>query len=207
MKERKISIFSGIITTILLLFLFFQLLKAPTFILPAWIVAVIIITVLLVGCYLISFVLAIFFKIRFRLTYFISVSITAIVLIYETHSPVLKIIVPQNYSGQVTLVLSNVKENILKVDSNGIGYINERTFLKIYAEPIVVESDGTPINDRCERYNPHSFWTNGEGISSKYNLRVRTLSFQIKSGRNYYPAHFNTDYLDHLDTSKLLRSR
>jgi len=58
----------------------------------------------------------------------------------------LKIIVPESYTGQVILIKSNVKNNILTVDTNGIGYLNEWTFNKLIIKPIVVDEKGKNLS-------------------------------------------------------------
>jgi hypothetical protein len=54
-----------------------------------------------------------------------------------------KIIVPNGYIGKVCLIKSNVTSNILTLDSNGIGYINDDMHLqsmmlqeKIYCQTV-----------------------------------------------------------------------
>ena len=49
---------------------------------------------------------------------------------YQLFSPTLEIRVPNGYVGEIDLVLSVVDENMLTVDSNGIGYLNSWTFFK-----------------------------------------------------------------------------
>ncbi len=44
---------------------------------------------------------------------------------------------PENYIGQVSFISSNMPENMLAPDSNGIGYMNERTFNRLRSMPIV----------------------------------------------------------------------
>lgn len=51
------------------------------------------------------------------------------------------------YRGEINLILSNVKENSLTIDSNGIGYINEWTFNKTYSRPIVEQVDGRNLDE------------------------------------------------------------
>ena len=72
--------------------------------------------------------------------------ILIIYLMFKLFYPTkLTITVPKNYQGQITLVLSNVNKDILKVDENGIGYITKQTFEKARSKPIVVETDGTNV--------------------------------------------------------------
>lgn len=73
---------------------------------------------------------------------FITTSISFLVFHYPLYSPTLTIIVPNNYKGEINLFLSNVDDNILTVDSNGIGYLNKWTFNKTYKRPNIVQVDG-----------------------------------------------------------------
>jgi len=54
---------------------------------------------------------------------FITTTISFLAFHYQLYSPTLTIKVPNGYKGKINLVLSNVKDNLLTVDSNGIGYL------------------------------------------------------------------------------------
>lgn len=88
---------------------------------------------------------------------------TALLMLhYALYSPTLTIIVLNGYSGEVTLVRSNVEENILIVDSNGIGYVNQWTFDKTYTKPIVIRADGSTVDTMIAGFNSGSFWGRGK---------------------------------------------
>lgn len=90
------------------------------------------------------------------------------------------IIVPANYSGDVDLVLADIKENILTIDTNGIGYINQWTFDKTYTRPIVKDENGKDIDSLLIGYNPTSFWGKGKSCCVD-NKEIYSKSFKIES--------------------------
>lgn len=94
------------------------------------------------------------------------------------YSPTLRIIVPNNYNGKVNLVLANVKDNILEVDKNGIGYINEWTFNSTYTKPKVYDKEGNDLSPKIKSFNNLIFWTNPSHCCIK-NAVIKSLSFEI----------------------------
>lgn len=139
------------------------------------------------------------------------VLILIVYLIFKLFYPMkLTITVPKNYQGQVTLILSNVPKDILKVDKNGIGYITKKTFEKAHSKPIVVEEDGTDISDQSVGFNPSTFWAIGkssyatEENSSNKELEVQFLSFELvpkdKKGEKQY---YSPDLMKLIDKTKL----
>lgn len=200
----------GLITLVLVGALTVQVIKAPTFMLPSTFLAIIIIVAVVVGSLVVSGIIKLIFeKTSFFIVLCLSLSIISIIFMIKFSSPKLTVVVPKGYTGQVTLVLSNVDENILTVDSNGIGYINKQTFDKLYAKPTVLELDGTDINDQCVGFNPSTFWAKGKfssipanGISE--NGEIEFLSFEIvpkdKKGEKQY---YSPDLINLINKAKL----
>jgi len=133
----------------------------------------------LIACLFITLLLKLFVKrYSFSTLYFVSISIAFIAYHYQLYSPTLKIIVPDGYSGEVSLVLSNVDQNILTVDSNGVGYVTKWTFNKTWSQPNVFTASGKKINTQCVGFNPSTFW----GLSKFCCVDgkvIRSLSFEI----------------------------
>ena len=122
----------------------------------------------------------------------------------------LTITIPKSYSGAVILVASNVTEDILQADSNGIGYITIKTFENTRKKPIVVEPDGTIIKDRLVGFNPASFWGTGTYSSlstdgSKGKI-IKYISFEVvPKGKEGQKQYYTTDIDAIIDTTKLLQ--
>ena len=104
--------------------------------------------------------------------------------------------VPNGYKGEINLVLSNVKDNILIVDSNGIGYLNEWTFNKTYLRPIVEQLDRKNLDKNLVGFNPSTFF----GMSIGGGNSIRSLSFEIVPdsvlGEKQYFSGDWTKYVD-----------
>ena len=96
----------------------------------------------------------------------------------------MKIVVPKGFTGKIYLVLSTQDTNILNIDSNGIGYINEQTFNRTTVKPKIFESDGTDISKYGVGFNPSAFWSKGKfafiDMASKHTTKeIEYLSFLI----------------------------
>ena len=138
-----------------------------------------------------------------------SISATSLGFIINLNSPSLTVIVPTGYIGQICLILSNCETNVLKIDSNGIGYINKSTYNNTYAKPLVLESDSTNITSRIVGYNPASFWSKGSFSMISTNNSTNTneihfMSFEIVPvGKEGQKQYYTTDIDQFIDVSKL----
>ena len=131
------------------------------------------------GCLVLSGILKLVFKFTSFLTLFaITTTISFLIFHYQLYSPTLKIIVPNGYKGTINLVLSNVEENILVVDSNGVGYLNEWTFEKTYTKPIVEQVNGKRVDTELVWYNPSTFWAYGKSCCL-HGRKIESKSFEI----------------------------
>jgi len=214
MKTKILELILGIIALVSMSTLAIQLAKASTFMLPSVYLTVIVIAALSVG----SLIIAIIVKLSlnrgsFFATLCIIISIASVILIFKFYSPKLTVVIPDGYVGKITLVLSNVHKDILKVDSNGIGYITKWTFDRTYTKPIVLEANGTNVSDQCVGFNPSTFWAKGTfSVSNTTNRNVEkvdiySLSFEIvpkdKLGQKQY---YNVDLIKLVDKAKLYKN-
>lgn len=103
--------------------------------------------------------------------------------------------VPNGYKGEINLVLSNVKENILTVDSNGIGYVNEWTFNKTYSRPIVEQLDGKNLDKNLIGFNSSTFF--GKSIGN--GTSIRSLSFKIVPNNQKEEEYYTSDWMNKVD--------
>lgn len=120
---------------------------------------------------------------------------------YKLYSPTLTIIVPTNYSGEVDLVLSGAKENILTIDTNGIGYINQWTFDKTYTRPIVKDENGKDLDGLLIGFNPIIFWGK-EKTCCIDNKEIHSISFKIKTGEKPFFKH--RMLIDHINKGLII---
>src|SRR5699024_6493654 len=148
-------------------------------ILPAWFLGGMLIIGIIIGCLILSGILKLIFKkFSFLTILFITTTISFLVFHYKLYSPTLTIIVPNGYRGEVNLVLSNVDENILRVDSNGVGYITKWTFNKTYSRPIVKQANGKNLDEYLIGFNPSTFFGKGKSCCIG-KLQIQSLSFTI----------------------------
>jgi hypothetical protein len=105
--------------------------------------------------------------------------------------------------------LSNCETNILKIDSNGIGYINKSTFDNTFTKPIILEVDSSDITDRSVGFNPSTFWAKGSFSSTstksqKITNEIHFLSFEIvPKGKEGTKQYYSIDLDKFIDPSKL----
>jgi hypothetical protein len=182
MTNRTITIPAGILSLALLLTLILKLTTIPGgIILSGLFLGGMVLVLILISCLLVAYVLRLIFKIKsFWTAYFLTTIVSFVVFHYKLYSPTLTIVVPVNYTGEVDLVLSNVTENILKLDSNGIGYVNEWTFDKTYTRPIVVNENGESLDSHLVGFSPNTFWALGKSCCVD-NKEVYSKGFEIKS--------------------------
>jgi hypothetical protein len=121
---------------------------------------------------------------------------------YKLYSPDLKIIVPDNYTGQINLVKSDIKNNILTVDSNGIGYITDWTFNHSYKRPIVVYKNGINIDSLLVGFNPTNFWAVTSSFTTSSDKKIISKSFKIVNPQTTESDQSNS-YLIKWDTIRM----
>jgi hypothetical protein len=205
MKDRSLKIIFGIVSALLLISLFIKLKTVPGgLILSGIFLGGMFIVAILIACLLIAFLLRLFIKkYSFLTLYLILTSISFITYHYQLYSPILKVIVPDGYVGEVNLVQSNVDENILTLDSNGIGYLNKWTFNKLYSRPEVYTTSGKNINNLCVGFNPSAFF----GVSKFCCVDgkvIRSKSFDITPDSiNQVKPFYSKGFSQFVDTQKL----
>lgn len=201
MTDRKLKIIFGLLSVGLLTTLLFKLKTVPGgMILSGLILGGMCIVGIIIVCLILSgFLKLIFKKTSYLMLMFITTSISFLAFHYQLYSPTLTIIVPNDYKGEINLVLSNVDDNILTVDSNGIGYLNKWTFNKTYARPIVKQIDGKNLDEYLIGFNPSTFF--GKGKTCCVGKReIQSLSFKIGTKPHLEDEYFNgknlTDVID-----------
>ncbi|GGH14868.1 hypothetical protein FAZ19_07095 [Sphingobacterium alkalisoli] len=124
------------------------------------------------------------------------------------YSPTSTVIVPANYSGKIDLVLADIKENILTVDTNGIGYINQWTFDKTYTRPIVIDGNGNNLDSLLVGFNPTAFYGVGQSCCIDKE-QVYSKSFKIERNKTEETFKYRslTDLVDRRITKKMKPDR
>lgn len=204
--NNKLKIAIGLLSLGLLAALIYKLTEVPGgMFLSGIFLGGMVVALILVGGLILTWLTKLIFKrSQFWTVYFAITAIAFTVFHYQLYSPTLKIVVPENYTGQISLVKSNVTENILTVDTNGIGYLNEWTFNKLYSKPIVVDENGKDLTDQCVGFNPSTFYGLGTSASSEKKGEIKSLSFEIvpkdKIGEKQF---YHTDLTKLVDKEKL----
>lgn len=178
--DRKIIIIFGIFSFGLFITLIIQLIKMPGgMILPGWFLG----GMLLIGGLLVSLIISALLKLFIRNRPFTALLLINLTILfaffhYYFYSPTLKIIVPDGYYGEISLIKSNTKRNILTVDNNGIGYLTRWTFNKTYARPVVFDKTGRNLDKKLVGFNHSTFFGTGKSCCVD-GKQFESLSFEI----------------------------
>lgn len=199
MTDRKLKAILGLLSVGLLTTLLFKLTTAPGgMILSGLFLGGMCIVGIIIVCLILSGLLKVIFKKTSYLTIlFIMTSISFLALHYQLYSPTLTIIVPNGYKGEINLVLSNVDDNILTVDSNGLGYLTEWSFDKTYSRPIVKQADGKNLDEYLIGFNPSTFFGKGKACCVE-KREIQSLSFKIGTKPHLEDEYFESNSLTEL---------
>lgn len=201
MKYRNLKIIFGLISTFLFIGLIYKLTTIPGgMILPGYFLGgMTLIGVIIVSLILTAIAKRIFKSFTFLTLFAITTTIAFIGFHYYLYSPTLKIIVPNGYTGKINLVLSNVDDNVLTIDNNGIGYLNKWTFEKTFSKPIVRQMDGQNLDSNCIGFNPSTFWGYSK-FCCVDGKTIESLSFELVrknwNEQNQFQAKGFSQYVD-----------
>jgi hypothetical protein len=204
--DRKLKIIFGLLSVGLLTTLLIKLTNVPGgMILSGLFLGGMMIVGIIIGCLMFSGLLKLIFKkISFLTLLFITSTIAFSPFQYQLYSPTLTIKIPNGYKGEINLVLSNVKDNVLTVDSNGIGYLNEWTFNKTYSRPIVEQIDGENLDEYLIEFNPSTFFGKGKTCCVE-KREIQSLSFKIGTKPHLKEEYFESKSLTEIvDKSKTI---
>ena len=196
--NRNLKISTGLISLGLLATLIYKLTEVPDgMILSGLFLGGMVIALILISGLILTWLTKLITKkLPFWTVYFSLTAIAFAVFHYQLYSPTLKIVVPENYTGQVSLIKSNVTENILTLDSNGIGYLDEWTFNQTYSKPIVVDVNGKNLEEQLVGFNNSSFFGIGTSTTSENQNEIKSKSFEIvpedeKGKKQYYHTNLS----------------
>lgn len=170
----------GILAILLLVYAIFEIKNFPGgMFFPGFLFRGILLVVFFLIILFISYILKLIFKKYTTFEFFLPITVLSLIAFnYCFYSPNLKIIVPVNYTGIISLVLSNSTNNILKIDENGIGYINEFTFERTYQKPTVFDTKGKELTSQIKGFNNLIFWSRNETCCVSGKL-VNSIDFEI----------------------------
>jgi len=204
--DRKLKIIFGMLTIVLLISLLIKLKSIPDgMILSGLFLGIMLLIGIFIGCMILSSILNLLFK-ESSTQALLSITMTLSLLVfhYRLYSPTLTITVPNGFNGEINLVLSNVEENMLTLDSSGIGYLTKWTFDKTYSRPIVKQMDGKNLEKNLVGFNPSTFFGKGTAccIAGK---EIKTMSFTVAPAHKTGQEQFNVnDFMSLVDKKKVV---
>lgn len=207
MKRQTANILTGLLSIGLLTTLIIRLTTVPGgMFLSGLALGTMWIILIQLTCLLLTAILRKFLKTFSFLTIFFCMTVLGFSYFhYKLYSPTLTIIVPANYSGEVNLVLADIKENVLTIDTNGIGYINQWTFDKTYTRPIVKDENGKDLDSLLVGFNPTSFWGVGKSCCiDKQEIYIKSFKVDRKNENKTFKHRSLPDLVD-LKLTKLMK--
>ena len=204
--NQNLKITTGLISLGLFATLVYKLTEVPGgMFLSGLFLGGMVIALILVGGLILTWLTKLISKrLHFWTFYYTITAIAFAVFHYQLYSPTLTIVVPKNYTGQVSLIKSNVVENVLTVDSNGIGYLNEWTFNHSYLKPTVIDDNGKDLSEQLIGFNNSSFFGLSTSADSENQLQINSKSFDIvPENKIGVKQNYHMDLLKLVDKEKI----
>ena len=178
------------------------MLQIPTMIISPWFLVGLYLTIALVVSFFIGYLTKVFSKSSWHTLTFTALAMTIICSTFyiSQYKPSYKINIPDNYVGNVELLVSNEQENDFKVNNFGVGYINKKTFENGFRPTIV--KDGHDITKQVSGYSTGSYAT-----TAASNLSLDYVTFEIP-GKKENTENIDFDsllILKAIDPTRLLR--
>ena len=148
--------------------------QTPTVILPVWFLVLLLLPIIFLISLGLGFVVKRVFKSSWHTLTFTSLIMTIACLTYyvSEYRSSYKIIIPENYVGQVKLFVSRDDKNDFNVNFFGIGYISNETYKEGFI-PIVIKGD-EDITKQIDGYGTGGYATSKD---DKYSFNY--LVFEV----------------------------
>ncbi|WP_412850547.1 hypothetical protein ACL0VS_17795 [Chryseobacterium sp. PMSZPI] len=150
--KNKLQLLIIALATLLLGLSIWQMLETPTMILPSWFLILLFVPIFLFIAFILGSLLKVLLKSDWNKLTFTSIFVIIIssIFYFSQYKATYKIIIPESYSGEVRLFVSNEKENDFIINNYGIGYINKGTFDSGF-HPKVLKG-GNNITEQTKNY-------------------------------------------------------
>jgi len=176
------------------------MLQIPTMILAPWFLVGLYLPIAFFIALLAGFLAKTLLKSGWHVLTFTSIAMTVICLAFyiSEYKPTYKIIIPDNYTGEVKLLVTDGKSNDFNISKFGIGYINQQTYKNRF-RPIIIKGQ-QDISKEIRNYSIGSYVT-----TSMSNVSFNYVSLEIP-GKHETPEITSVDSLIALkaiDTTRL----
>jgi len=176
------------------------MLQIQTFILPSWHLVLILLPITLSIAFGLGFLAKKLFKLRWHTLTITSLIMTIVCLTFyiSEYRPSYTIYIPDNYAGEVTLLVSKETNNDFNINKFGIGYINRKTFKNGFHTTVIKNKED--ITNQIKNYNRGAYFSAGT-----LNLSLDYVTFTIPSYKEN-PAEISFDELiniNAIDTTRL----
>lgn len=152
------------------------MLQIPTVILPAWYLVLIYLPITFLIAFGLGFLTKKLFKLSWHTLTITSLIMTIACLTFyiSEYRPSYTIYIPDNYVGEITLLVSKEADNDFNINKFGIGYINQKTFKNGF-HPTVIKNN-KDITKQIKNYNRGAY-----GSAGTLNISIDYVTFTIPS--------------------------
>ena len=176
------------------------MLQIQTVILPSWYLVLILLPITLSIAFGLGFLVKKLFKLRWHTLTITSLIMTIVCLTFyiSEYRPSYTIYIPDNYAGEVTLLVTKETNNDFNINEFGIGYINQKTFKNGFHPTVIKNKED--ITNQIKNYNRGAYSSAGT-----LNLSLDYVTFTIPSDKEN-PAEISFDELinkNAIDTTRL----
>jgi hypothetical protein len=152
------------------------MLQIPTVILPSWYLVLIFLTITFSIALGLGFLTKILFKLHWHTLTITSIimTITCLTFYISEFKPSYIIYIPDNYVGEVKLLVSKEKDNDFNINEFGIGYINQKTFKNGFRPTVIKDKEN--ITKQIKNYSRGVY-----GSAGTLNIYLDYVTFIIPS--------------------------
>lgn len=178
-----------------------QMSKTTTMILSTWFLVLLFLPIVLFTAFILGYLVKILFKSKWYTITFASIFTIIICSIFyiSQYKPTYKVIIPENYTGEVKLFVSNEKENDFTINNYGVGYIDKETFDKGFYLKII--KGNNDITKQVKEYSKSSWAT-----TQTTNYTFEYLSFYLSSKKIQNKDVEELLKVKAIDTARLYRN-
>lgn len=154
------------------------MLQIPTLILPSWYLVLIFLPITFLIAFGLGFLTKTLFKLRWHTLTITSIimTITCLTFYISEFRPSHTIYIPDNYVGEVKLLVTKETNNDFNINEFGIGYINQKTFKNGFYPTVI--KDKANITKQIKNYNRGAYASAGT-----LNISLDYVTFIIPSNK------------------------
>jgi len=178
------------------------MLQIPTHILPSWYLVLIFLPITLLVAFGLGFLIKSLFKIRWHTLTITSIimAVTCLSFYISEFRPSHTINIPNNYVGEVKLLVTDEANNDFNINEFGIGYINQNTFENGFRPTVIKDKEN--ITKQIRSYSRGAFVS-----TETHNISLEFVTFIVPGNKTTIEYFSIEELIDKkaIDTTRILR--